>query len=189
MGSKLREATGQPRGAFLARQCGNHPDCRCTDAHLAAGSPCEAIDHRRPEAGALPTDLVVKSRSNALATRYGGIPALMSLTARQTCCPGGKLRLVAFSASIHLLSVSMVRRPPCGIPSRGVEAQVQRCALQRARAHQRAPQGRSPPITSTLMCGPTVRRTNSSMRATRVFMLAGFCDWVCQREETSRRWA
>jgi hypothetical protein len=30
LGSKLREATGQPPGAFQARQCGHHPDCRAT---------------------------------------------------------------------------------------------------------------------------------------------------------------
>ena len=78
----------------------------------------------RPSPVPLPTGLVVKNGSNALAITSGVIPEPVSETASITYCPLSISASAACWASISTLLVSISSRPPSGIASRALTARL-----------------------------------------------------------------
>ena len=70
VGSKLDEATGRPLGAFQARQCGHHPDCRATATPPASVGRCWG--HHGGNTGRCASPAPCKARRPACAHHIEG---------------------------------------------------------------------------------------------------------------------
>ena len=128
---------------------------------------------------------MVKNGSNALATTSGVMPAPVSLTASETYSPGGRSSR-APALSMRRFSVSTVMRPPSGIASRALMHRLSR-AFSSWLWSTSVPHSPGEATKPTSIAGPTVRRTSSSIPATRRLTSVACGESVWRRENASSR--
>ena len=140
----------------------------------------------RPSPVPMPIGLVVKNGSNALAITSGVMPVPVSDTHMDTYCPGDRLRSRAVRSSSQRLAVSTVILPPSGMASRALMHRFSR-AFSSWPGSTRVGHSPAAATISSVISGPTVRWSSSSMPRTSRFTSVGLGSRVWRREKASSR--
>ena len=140
----------------------------------------------RPSPVPCPSGLVVKKGSKARAITSSLMPVPVSVTQRDTYCPGGNSRSRAARVSSHLLAVSMVSLPPSGMASRALMHKFS-SALSSCDGSTRTGHKPPAPTTSIATFGPMVRRSRSSMPPISLLASSARGSRVWRREKAKRR--